>query len=76
MFKSQLRKVDLSQGSGVTKLLGEEEKMASPLAALVQGFKSFKKDATNKISEYGNSVSNGGQEKVEKERTVYELPVE
>mgnify|MGYP001560423784 FL=1 len=76
MFKNQLQKIDLSQGSGAAKLLGEEEKMVSPLAALVQGFKSFKKEASDKMGEYGNMVSKKEEVKIENNRPVYELPVE
>lgn len=87
IFKSQLQKIDPSQ-SGSAKLLGDEEKIISPLAALVQGFKNLKTDASKSISEYKNSVlkngatsqnidSSQGQEiKNEKTRTVYELPIE
>ena len=76
MFKNQLQKIDLSQKSGATKLLGDEEKIVSPLAALIQGFKSLKGSASKKINEYGNTVSNNKDMESQKVRTVYELPVE
>lgn len=76
MFKNQLQKIDLSQKSGPAKLFGDEEKIVSPLAALVQGFKSLKSDASKKINEYGNTVSNNKEVESQKVRTVYELPVE
>lgn len=77
IFKNQLKKVDITGGSGVTKLLGEEEKMVSPLAALVQGFKSFKKEASNKVDELKSGVAQSeSQDKIETNKPAYELPVE
>ena len=52
------------------------KKNVSPLAALIQGFKSLKGSASKKINEYGNTVSNNKDIESQKVRTVYELPVE
>ncbi len=71
MFKDQVSKISSSQNTGVENVLGSEEKLLSPLAALAEGFKGFKSDITQKIGEYKlNSSSN----RVEKARPVYKLP--
>lgn len=72
MLKSQLSRVSLSGEAGPAKLLGEDQKLLSPMAALVEGFKGFKNDLTKKIGEYKGKIS----AEPEKIRPVYELPIE
>ena len=73
LFKNQVAQISSPQVSGAERVLGGEGKLLSPLASLVEGFKGFKNDVTQKISEYKlNSLSN----KIENARPVYELPIE
>ena len=73
MFKNQVSKTTNVAGSSGTSLLGEDQKMLSPFAALIEGFRGFKSDITQKIQIYNqNSVSDSNQVV----RPVYELPVD
>ena len=71
MFKDQVSKISSPQNTGAARILGSEEKLLSPLAALTEGFKSFKSDITQKIGEY---KLNSSSSQIENARPVYKLP--
>ena len=74
MFKSQL-----AQNSGVFPqnetvagaLLGQD-KLLSPTAALIEGFKDLKSEIGQKISQFGHHASSGFEDK--RVRGIYQLP--
>lgn len=73
MFKIQVSKTTNVDGSVGASLLGEDQKILSPFAALIDGFKGFKSDIAQKVQSYNqNSVSDSNQIV----RPVYELPVD
>lgn len=75
MFKSQVLKTNSdyssNNGSPTIATVGSES-MMSPLTALVDGFKSFQADVSNKIKDLGQQLGNSSQDA--RSRPVYELP--
>ncbi|MFY9492906.1 MAG: hypothetical protein WAP55_00235 [Minisyncoccia bacterium] len=74
LFKNQVAQISSSPMSGAERVLGGEGKLLSPLASLAEGFKGFKQDLTDKITEYKTGWEASQNDK--KERPVYELPIE
>lgn len=74
LFKREVAQISSSPVSGAERVLGSEGKLLSPLASLVEGFKGFKQDLADKITEYKTGWEANQNDK--KERPVYELPVE
>ena len=76
MFKNQL-----AQNSGVFSktetvsgaVLGQD-KLLSPTAALIEGFKDLKSEIGQKISQFGQTGSAGFEDK--RLRPIYKLPVQ
>ncbi len=74
MFKNQLSQTRTALTPTSAKLLGEDQGLLSPLATLLQGFRGFKNDITQKIGEYRSN--NAPATDSENIRPVYELRVE
>lgn len=73
-FKGQVSGgLNTSEKSASSNILGENEKLLSPAAALIDGFKGFKNDIIKKVGEYKESLNTADNESV---RPIYELPVE
>lgn len=72
-FKKQVSEgLDTSEKSVSSNILGENEKLLSPAAALVDGFKGFKDDIIKKVGEYKESLNTADNESI---RPIYELPI-
>ncbi len=71
MFKNQLNRIRIAEAPPAAKFLGQDQKLLSPVAALIEGFKGFKSDVTRKIGEYKSSNVSTDMENT---RPVYELP--
>lgn len=69
-FKKQVAEgLNGSEESGAA-VLGENEKLLSPVAALIDGFKGFKDDIVKKVGEYKAGLNTADNSA----RPVYELP--